>query len=88
MRMTVDQCKPGQQVRITHTIERRDEDWLSVTEGVIESIDLQKTGSWYAHSKDNKFWLRRLRLRKPDGEITLVNIDPYTTIELVPPTTN
>ncbi len=81
--MTIEDCKPGQRVRFRQTIDRREGDWHASVEGVIEQIELQKTGSWYAHSKDNKFWLRRVRLRKDDGEITLLNVDPRTEIELV-----
>lgn len=81
--MTFDDCKPGQRVRIRHTIERRDHDWQAAVEGVIRAVELQKTGSWYAHSKDNKFWLRRIRLVKDDGEETLVNVDVRTEIELL-----
>lgn len=81
--MTIKDCKPGQRVRILHTIERRDQDWHGATEGVIESVGLEKTGSWYAHSKDGKYWLQRVRLVKDDGEISVLTIDPYTEIELI-----
>ncbi|MCK4340727.1 MAG: hypothetical protein KAY37_03265 [Phycisphaerae bacterium] len=81
--MTINECKPGQRVRILHTVERRDRDWVGATEGVIKSIEQQKTGSWYAHGKDAKLWLQRLRLVKDDGEITLLNIDSRTEIELL-----
>jgi len=30
----------------------------------------QQTGSWFAHSKDDKLWLDRLLIRKADGELT------------------
>jgi hypothetical protein len=42
-----------------------------------------KTGSWYAHSKDKKLWLDRLQLKKDDGEIVYLNLDQYTTIEML-----
>lgn len=81
--MTISECKPGQRVRVRHTIERRDQDWHGVTEGVVRAVELQKTGSWYAHSKDGQYWLQRLRLVKDDGEVSELIIDPYTEIELV-----
>jgi hypothetical protein len=79
--MSIENCKPGQRVRIIQTIERRDGDWRCETVGVIQSIELQKTGSWYAHGKDHKLWLRRIRLVKDDGEITVLNVDRFTQIE-------
>lgn len=81
--MNIDDCKPGQRVRIRQTIERRAGDWSGVVEGVIEGVDLQKTGSWYAHSKDGQFWLRRVRLVKDDGEVTLLNVDSRTEVEVL-----
>jgi hypothetical protein len=81
--MTVDQCKPGQRVRITHTIDRREQDWHTEVTGVVEKVELQQTGSWYAHSKNDKLWLQRIRLRKDDGEISVINVDGRTRIELL-----
>ena len=45
----------------------------------------KQTGSWFAHSKDDKLWLDRLVLRKEDGEITSLNLDDYTRVEVIPP---
>ena len=42
----------------------------------------QTTGSWYAHSKDDKLWLDRLTLRKADGEITTLNLDEFSVVEV------
>jgi hypothetical protein len=42
----------------------------------------QQTGSWYAHSKDDKLWLDRLTLRKSDGEITTLNLDSFSVVKL------
>jgi hypothetical protein len=80
--LTIEQLRPGQRVRILHTIERRDQDWQVAVVGVVQAIEQQKTGSWYAHAKDDKLWLWRVRLVKDDREITTVNIDPRTRIEL------
>jgi hypothetical protein len=83
MLISPDQIKPGQRLRIEHTIERREQDWKLAVEGVVVRIDFQKTGSWYAHSKDNRFWLFRVKLRKDDGELTLLNVDELSRIELL-----
>lgn len=81
--MTIQECKPGQRVRITQEIERREGNWNKHVEGVVHEIKLQKTGSWYAHGKDDKLWLCRVTLRKPDGELSKLTIDPLTEIELL-----
>lgn len=49
------------------------------------------TESWYAHGKTPvgaegpKLWLNRLRLRKVDGELTLIVIDDATEIAKLAP---
>jgi hypothetical protein len=77
----VDQFKPGQRLTVTQQIAQRDETWpISVT-GVVVRLEQTKTGSWYAHAKDDKLWLDRLVLKKDDGEIIVLNLDQYTHIE-------
>ncbi len=83
--MTIDECRPGQRVRVVQTIERREGDWHDTVIGVIQSVTLEKTGSWYAHSKDDKLWLRRVRLVKDDGEVSVLSVDVLTEIELLDP---
>jgi len=73
--------KPGTRVRVTQQVPHRDEAWTSVVEGEIISFRQAKTGSWFAHARDDKLWLDRLELRKPDGEIVLLNLDQYSRIE-------
>lgn len=81
--MQFEALKPGQRVRIRQKIDRRERDWQTTVEGVIAQVEVAKTGSWYAHSKDNKFWLRRVRIRKDDGEISALNLDQFTEVELL-----
>ncbi len=83
--LKVTDIAPGQRVRITQTIERRERDWQQTVEGVVQAVEMGKTGSWYAHSKDNRYWLIRVRLRKDDGELTLLNLDNQSRCELLQP---
>lgn len=75
--------EPGQRVRITQQIPRQSGTLLTTVEGMIVAAGQQKTGSWYAHSKDHKLWLDRLEIRKDDGEIVHVNLDRYSHVELL-----
>lgn len=79
---------PGQRVRVTqqlpHLGSPKETYGISV-EGVIVEYTQQKTGSWFAHSKDRKLWLDRLVLRKDDGEVVYVNLDQYSNVEFVSP---
>ena len=70
----------GASVRVTQTLVRRTEPVQVEVVGVIESWEDQPTGSWYAHGKHDKLWLRRLKLRKSDGEIVWLVVDGSTAI--------
>lgn len=83
--MTAYDLQPGQRVRIVQTIDRRDRDWRTTVTGVVRAVEPQKTGSWFAHGKDDKLWLLRVRLVKDDGEVTVLNVDPRTRIEALAP---
>jgi len=73
---------PGQRVTVTQQVQHKG--WTASVTGVIESLEQRKTGSWYAHAKDDKLWLDRLVLKKDDGEIVVCNLDPYTRVEAAP----
>ncbi len=74
---------PGARVRITQQIAARNYSLGTVIEGTIISYGQQATGSWYAHSRDDKLWLDRIQLRKADGEITTLNLDDYSNVEVI-----
>ncbi|HEY1683895.1 MAG TPA: hypothetical protein VGG19_03955 [Tepidisphaeraceae bacterium] len=73
---------PGAKVQVTQQIPMRNRVWTSNVAGTVVDYEQKKTGSWYAHSRDDKLWLDRLTLRKDDGEITTLNLDEYTHIEM------
>lgn len=77
------ELNPGTQVEVTQQIPQRDEVWTIKTRGEVIRVEQKKTGSWFAHSKDDKLWLDRLVLKKQDGEIVMFNLDCYTHIDIV-----
>ena len=75
------QLTPGTRVRVTQQIAARDRTWTSEVRGTVVSYDQQPTGSWYAHSKGDKLWLDRLKLRKEDGELITLVLDEFSHID-------
>jgi hypothetical protein len=79
--------KPGQRVRVTQQIARLPRPGggplQTTVEGTVVSFQQQKTGSWYAHSRDHKLWLDRLELRKDDGEVVVLNLDHYSHVDVL-----
>jgi len=83
MASTVDQFEPGQRVQVTQQIPQRDRVWTTQVTGQVVRYEQRKTGSWYAHGKDDKLWLDRLVIKKDDGEIVVCNLDGYTNVQLL-----
>ncbi len=81
--MNADELKPGQRVRIVQQIDRRAEPWRTAVSGTVVTVDFEKTGSWYAHGKDGRLWLARVRLRKDDGEQVVLALDSLSEVELI-----
>ena len=79
----VDQFVPGQRVKVTQQIPQRQRVWTNTIEGQVVRFEQRKTGSWYAHSKDDKLWLDRLTVKKDDGELAVCNLDEFTHVELL-----
>jgi hypothetical protein len=77
------QLLPGVRVKVTQQIAARDYSMTSEIRGTIMDYEQKTTGSWFAHSKDDKLWLDRLRIRKDDGELTTLNLDDYSHIEIL-----
>lgn len=71
---------PGTPVCVRQSASRRGVDLQCEVVGVVEEWDDRPTGSWFSAGKDAKLWLRRLKIRKVDGELTLLVVDGSTTI--------
>lgn len=74
---------PGSRVRVTQQIPFGKGARTVTVEGVVLRYGQQKTGSWFAHAKDDKLWLDRLEIRRDDGEIVVCNLDQYSVVEVV-----
>jgi hypothetical protein len=74
---------PGTRVRATQFIHGRAETWSSRVEGVVEACRPEATGSWFAHGKNDRLWLLRLRLRKDDGEVASLVIDQNSEVTVL-----
>ena len=74
---------PGMKVKVTQQIAARHYAWTTEVIGTVLEYSQKETGSWYAHAKDDRLWLDRLKLQKEDGELMTLNLDEYTHIEVL-----
>ena len=75
--------RPGVRVKVIQQIAGRDYTWTADVAGTVVEYQQKQTGSWFAHSKNDKLWLDRLMLKKDDGEITILNLDEYTHVKIL-----
>jgi len=75
---------PGANVRVVQQFAHRipDKAWTSEVRGTVLEYVQRPTGSWFAHSKEDKLWLDRLKIRKPDGELSTLILDEYSRVEV------
>ena len=78
------QLVPGARVEVIQQIPHRDRVWTQTIKGTIVAYEQRPTGSWYAHSRQDKLWLDRLVIRKEDGEITTLILDEYSNLIIEP----
>ena len=77
------QYQPGTLVRITQQIPRRLDTYTTTVTGKVIRQERQNSGSWFARNKRDRVWLDRLILQKDDGEISILNLDEYTVVEVL-----
>jgi hypothetical protein len=78
-----ERFEPGTKVQVTQQVPRQSGALATKVVGTVVRYEQSKTGSWYAHAKDDKLWLDRLILRKDDGEIVTLNLDQYSAVKQV-----
>ena len=70
--------------RVTVTQQIQNKGWTTTVTGTVQAVEQRKTGSWFAHAKDDRLWLDRLELIKDDGEVVVCNLDAYSRVEAAP----
>ena len=74
---------PGARVKVIQQIAARNYTWTTDLTGTVVEFAQKETGTWFAHSRDDKLWLDRLLLRNDDGELTTLNLDDYSVVEVL-----
>ena len=77
-----EQLTPGARVKVTQQIAAREYAWTTEVTGIVQRFQQKPTGSWFAHSKNDRLWLDRLVIRKDDGEISTLNLDGFSRVEI------
>jgi hypothetical protein len=81
MALELNAFAPGTRVRVTQQMPQTHTVWSTRVEGTVVRWRQDRTGSWFAHGKDDKVWLDRLELRRDDGELVTLNLDQWSLVE-------
>ena len=81
MALEINAFAPGTRVRVTQQMPQTHTVWSTRVEGTVVRWRQDRTGSWFAHGKDDKVWLDRLELRRDDGELITLNLDQWSLVE-------
>ena len=81
--MSQDGIRVGAVVEVSQQIPQRDDVWSTQAIGTVVEVHQDKTGSWFAHAKDDKLWLDRLTLQTEDGEFVDLVLDQYSHVRVV-----
>jgi hypothetical protein len=76
--------EPGSRIRVVQLVRVGGLSWLTQVTGIVEREGLRPVGGMEMGGKSVYCHQPIIRLRKDDGEITVVALDDDTTAEVVP----
>ena len=78
--LAFEDLKPGDRVRIEHTVTVGKMQWTATTCGKVLRIERRRHGLHFHRNVDDKVYSDQILLELPDGELTTVTIDEFTTL--------
>jgi hypothetical protein len=70
----------GDRVEVEHTVTVGERSWTTKANGTVVRIERQRQGLHYHRNFDDRVSSDTILLELPDGELTSVAIDEFTTI--------
>jgi hypothetical protein len=75
-----DQLKVGDRVEVEHLVTVGQKSWLTKTCGTVVRTERRRHGLHFQRNFDDKVFSDVVLLEMPDGELTAVTLDEFTTI--------
>ena len=76
----LDELKVGDRVEVEHTVTVGQKCWTTKTCGTVVRTERRRHGLHFRRNPDDKVYSDAILLELPDGELTSVTIDEFTTI--------
>ncbi len=80
VRAQFDELKAGDRVEVEHLVTVGQQSWTTKTCGTVVRTERRRHGLHFQRNFDDKVFSDSVLLQLPDGELTLLTIDEFTTI--------
>lgn len=80
VRAQFEELKVGDRVEVEHLITVGQKSWTAKTSGTVVRLDRCRHSLHFQRNPDDKVFSDAVLLELPDGELTSVAIDEFTTI--------
>ncbi len=74
------ELRPGDRLRVNHTVIVGNKRWNAVTEGEVVRTERRRHGLHFRRNPDDKVYSDLIVLRRPSGELTTVTVDEFTEL--------
>ncbi len=75
-----DELSPGDRVEVDHSVTVGRDSWMTKTVGTVVRTERLRHGLHFQRNFDDKVFSDVILLRLPDGELTSVTLDEFTTL--------
>ena len=83
IRAQFDELKVGDRVEVEHVVTVGQKSWTAKTSGTVVRTERRRHGLHFQRNPDDKVFSDTILLELPDGELTSVAVDEFTTIRHV-----
>ncbi len=83
VRAQVDELKNGDHVEVEHRVTVGQKSWSAKTQGTVVRTERRRHGLHSQRNPDDKVFSDTILLEMPDGELTSIAVDEFTTIRHV-----
>ncbi len=80
IRAQFDELKVGDRVEVEHVVTVGQKSWTAKTTGKVVRTERRRHGLHFQRNPDDKVFSDMILLESPDGELTSVAVDEFTTI--------
>lgn len=80
IRALFDELNPGDRIEVEHTVTVGRRNWPAKTCGTVVRTERRRHGMHYRRNFDDKVYSDTILLELPDGELTAITVDEFTTL--------